>query len=134
MHELRTAIASGGKQDRTPVTSKENCRRNDIPAAGKSLVDIVIPRDERRLTNQRREDRYRGVVESATIVFRRKKSAVRVVNVSESGVMIECDIVPRIGEAIAVEFDGFDRLDGTVCWVKQGRIGLDVGDGSIALG
>ena len=133
MHELRTAIASGGKQDRTPVSTKENCRRQDVPA-GKSLVDIVIPRDERRLTNQRREDRYRGVVQSATIVFRRKKSVVRVVNVSESGIMIECDIVPRIGEAIAVEFEGFDRLDGMVCWVKQGRIGLDVGDGSIALG
>lgn len=134
MHELRSAIVSGnGRSEATPVASKESCRRQHV-AAGRSLVDIVIPRDERRVTNQRREDRYRGIVETATIVFRRKKASVKVVNVSESGVMIEADIVPRIGESIAIEFEGFERLDGVVCWVKQGRVGVDVGDGSIALG
>src|SRR3712207_8450409 len=61
---------------------------------------------------------------------RRKKTLVRVVNVSASGVMIESGIMPRIGEKVGLEFEGFDRLDGTVRWVKQGRIGLDVGERS----
>ena len=116
----------------TPLTSKEACRRRKEEEV--SLVKLVIPREERRATNQRREDRHRGVVERAIIVFRRKKLLVRVVNVSQSGVMIESDIMPRIGETIAIDFDGFERLQSVVRWVKQGRIGLDVGDGSIDIG
>lgn len=133
MHELRSAILTGDvKAALDPVTRKEGCRRRN--GEGPSLVEIEIPRVERRVTNQRREDRFQGVVDRATIVFRRKKTLVKVVNVSPSGVMVECSIMPRIGESIAVEFEGFERLEGVVRWVKQGRIGLDVGDGAIELG
>lgn len=131
MHELRSAIQAGQRPSETLVARKENCRRGP---GEKSLVGLHIPREERRATNQRREDRFRGVVERATIVFRRKKSLVKVVNVSGSGVMLETGILPRIGEKIAIEFDGFDRLEGVVCWVRDGRIGLDLGDGSIDIG
>ncbi len=131
MHELRSAIAAGETPKASPVTRKEACRRR---AADGSLIAVQIPREERRQTNQRREDRFRGVVDRATIIFRRKRSLVKVVNISPSGIMIESTLMPRIGETIGVEFEGFDRLEGTVCWVKQGRIGLDLGEGSIALG
>lgn len=131
MHELRSAIAAGEAPKASPVTRKEACRRR---AADGSLIAVQIPREERRQTNQRREDRFRGVVDRATIIFRRKRSLVKVVNISPSGIMIESTLMPRIGETIGVEFEGFDRLEGTVCWVKQGRIGLDLGEGSIALG
>ncbi len=47
--------------------------------------------------------------------------------------MIESDIMPRIGEAVGLEFEGFDRLDAVVRWIRQGRIGLDVGEGAIDL-
>ena len=132
MHEFRTAILAGEKFDDTPVAKKEKCRRRGESAAT-TLVDIAIPREERRVTNQRREDRVHGAVERATIIFRRKKQLVRIVNVSQSGVMIECGIMPRIGETIGIHFEGFDPLEGTVRWVKRGRVGLDVGDGSISL-
>ena len=133
MHEFRTAIITGEvKSVLDPVSRKEGCRRRD--GGGPTLIDIAIPREERRITNQRREDRFHGVVDRATLVFRRKKSLVRIVNVSASGVMVECNIMPRIGETVGLEFDGFDRLEGVVRWVKQGRIGLDVGEGAIDLG
>jgi hypothetical protein len=48
--------------------------------------------------------------------------------------MIESGIVPRIGEVIGLEFQGFDRLEAVVRWVKKGRIGLDVGGGTINFG
>lgn len=131
MHGLRSAILSGEAASTTLVTSKERCRRQ---GAGGSLVELRIPREERRITDQRREDRHWGIVDRAMIVFRRKKLLVRVVNVSSGGIMIEADIVPRIGESVAVQFEGFDRLQGIVRWIKQGRIGLDLGDGSIDLG
>ena len=78
--------------------------------------------------------RFDGAVERATIIFRRKKSLVPVVNISGSGVMIESGIMPRIGEKIGLEFEGFDRLEAVVRWVRKGRIGLDVGEGTIKFG
>jgi hypothetical protein len=131
MHGLRSAILSGEPASEALISSKERCRRQ--PSGG-SLTELRIPREERRVTNQRREDRHWGVVDRAMIVFRRKKLLVKVINISSGGIMIESEIVPRIGEAVAVEFEGFDRLQGIVRWVKQGRIGLDLGEGSIDLG
>ena len=132
MHELRTSILNGEtKSPQGPVARKERCRRqNGEP----TLADIPIAREERRVTDNRHEDRFHGVVERATIVFRRKKSLVRIFNVSGSGVMIESNIIPRIGEVIGLEFENFDRLQAVVRWVKGGRIGLDVGEGAIDLG
>ena len=132
MHEFRTAILTGEvKSAQTPVARKERCRRR---RAEQSLVGIPIPRGERRTTNQRHEDRFHGVVDRATLLFRRKKLLVRVVNVSGSGVMIEGNFMPRIGERVGLEFENFDRLEAVVRWVRQGRIGLDVGEGAIDLG
>ena len=132
MHEVRTAILSGDvKSVQSPAARKEKCRRQ---AGEQSLVDIPIPREERRTTNQRHEDRFPGVVDRATLIFRRKKLLVHVVNVSGSGVMIESNIMPRIGEPVGLEFEGFDRLEAVVRWIKRGRIGLDVGEGAIDLG
>ena len=131
MHEFRTAILNGEPAASQPTAArKDRCRRQP---AEPTLADIAIPRQERRKTNQRNEDRFLNVVERATIVFRRKKSLVRIVNVSGSGVMIESNIMPRIGEVIGLEFENFDRLQAVVRWVKEGRIGLDVGEGAIDL-
>lgn len=132
MNEFRSALSKGEvARVVAPPTTKDRCRR-DAPEV--SLTSILIPRVERRTTNQRREDRFRGVVERATLVFRRKKVLVKVVNISESGVMVEATIEPRIGETIGIEFEGFEPLKGVVAWVRQGRIGMDVGDGAISLG
>jgi hypothetical protein len=133
MHDLRAAILSGdGVKPTTPIATKENCRRKSH-ASGGSLAAIPIARAERRMTDQRREDRHRNIVERAMIVFRRKKSLVQVINISASGVMIETEIMPRIGETIAIEFEGMPRIDGIVRWIREGRIGLDVGDQAIAI-
>jgi hypothetical protein len=132
MHEFRTAILAGDvKSAPGPIAKKERCRRG---SAGATLIDIAIAREERRKTNQRREDRFHGAVDRATITFRRKKTLVKVVNVSSGGVMIETGIQPRIGETIAIQFEGFDRLDGVVRWVRQGQVGLDVGEDAIDVG
>jgi len=134
MHELRTAILSGDvKSAPGPISRKEGCRRQR-EKSGATLVDIAIAREERRQTNQRREDRFQGEVERATLTFRRKKSLVRVVNISGGGLMIESGIIPRIGEKVGLQFEGFDRLEAVVRWVRQGRIGLDVGEDSIDVG
>ena len=85
MHGLRSAILSGESASASLLSSKERCRRQAAEAGG-SLTALRIPREERRVTNQRREDRHWGVVDRAMLLFRRKKLLVRVVNVSSSGI------------------------------------------------
>jgi len=131
MNEFRAAVNKGEVNQIMAPVATEKCRRAKIEG---SLAGILIPRVERRTTNQRREDRYRGIVDRASIVFRRKRVLAKVVNISESGLMVEVAIEPRIGEQLKVEFEGFEPLQGTVRWVREGRVGLDVGDGSISLG
>jgi hypothetical protein len=131
MNEFRAAVINGDVAQAMSPIAKDKCRRSKIES---SLASILIPRVERRTSNQRREDRFRGIVDRATMVFRRKKTLAKVINISESGLMVETAIEPRIGEKITIEFEGFEPLAGTVRWVREGRIGLDVGDGAISLG
>ena len=133
MSETRTAIlADDIKHGRKPAPRRERGPRQNGDEA--TLADVAIPRITRRRANHRQEIRFDGVVKRATIIFRRRKSLVRVVNISGGGVMIESGIGPRIGEVIGLEFEGFDRIEAVVRWVKKGRIGLDVGEGTINFG
>jgi hypothetical protein len=123
MHELRSTILSGGPKQATLVARKEKAKPEGTAPGG--LTKIAIKRQEARVTDQRLEDRLRGIVESTTIVFRRRRQEVAVVNVSSRGAMIRGEIDPRIGEKIEVLFDGRNRTRCIVRWVREGRVGLE---------
>lgn len=131
MNEFRSALINGDlAQAMSPIAADKDRRRR----VERGLASILIPRTERRSTNQRREERYRGIVDRASLIFRGKTLLAKVVNISESGLMIEATIEPRIGEQLAIEFDGFEPVCGIVRWVRDGRLGLDLGEGAISLG
>ena len=93
----------------------------------KGLAAIRIPREQPRLVDQRCEERHEGLVESAFIYFRGEGHRVPVLNISTRGTMIECNLVPRLGETVIVEFDSCSRIHAFVRWVRDGRIGLNFG-------
>lgn len=131
MNEFRAAFDRGEAAGTgNPCVSRDAGRRRGQG----SLSGALIPREERRTTNQRREERYRGLVDRASLCIRGKTMLVKVVNLSESGLMIETSIEAHIGEAVRVAFKGCAPLDAVVRWVRDGRIGLDVGEGAISLG
>ena len=80
------------------------------------------PFAERRL-----EERYEGLVESALLHFRGKPHRVAVLNISTRGAMVECDLLPRLGEPVLIEFDACSRVHAFVRWAREGRIGLNFG-------
>ena len=123
MHEIRSSILSGEPRPATPVARKAKAARGAATPSG--LAKIAIRREEARITDQRSEDRLRDVVESSTIVFRRRKHEARVVNVSSRGAMVEADIEPRIGEKIDIFFTAENRTRCAVRWVREGRIGIE---------
>jgi hypothetical protein len=122
MHELRSTILSG-EPKRDLVARKAKTKAEAASLGG--LSKIAIKRQEARVTDQRLEDRLRGIVESTTIVFRRRRQDVAVVNVSSRGAMIRAEIEPRIGEKMDVLFDGSNRTKCIVRWIREGRIGLE---------
>lgn len=90
-------------------------------------LQSLITRTQPRYVDQRFEDRQEGVVERAIIFFRGQEHLVPVVNVSTRGTMIECDIQPRIGETIVVQFEHCSRIHAFVRWIRDGRVGLNFG-------
>jgi hypothetical protein len=123
MHELRSTILSGEPKKATLVARKAKTKAEGASAGG--LSKVAIKRQEARVTDQRLEDRLRGIVESTTIVFRRRRQDVAVVNVSSRGAMIRGELDPRIGEKIDLLFDGKNRTKCVVRWVREGRVGLE---------
>jgi hypothetical protein len=91
------------------------------------LAGDLIPRMQRRIFDQRTEERYTGIVDRAVIIFREQNYIVPVINISSRGTMIECDIMPRIGETIIIHFDHCTPIQAFVRWVRDGRIGLNFG-------
>lgn len=92
-----------------------------------ALAGDLIPRAQPRLVEQRSEPRHPDIVERAIILFRGQEYRVAVVNISSRGTMIESEIMPRIGESVAVQFEGCTRMQAFVRWVRDGRLGLNFG-------
>ena len=122
MHEIRSSILSGEVKS-GPVARKGGNKGEGASLGG--LTKIAIKRQEARCTNQRSEDRHPNLVAQSTIVFRRKKQQVRVVNVSSRGAMIEADIEPHIGENLEITFSEENRTRCTVRWIRGRRIGVE---------
>ena len=122
MHELRSTILSG--EPKPALVARKGKSKAEGAGAG-GLSKIAIKRQEARVTDQRLEDRLPGIVESTTVVFRRRRQDVGVVNVSSRGAMIRGEIDPRIGEKIDILFDGKTRTKCIVRWVREGRVGVE---------
>ena len=122
MHEIRSTILSGGEKD-TVVARKGKPKREGAGLGG--LSKIAIRRQEARVTDQRREDRHRDLVEQSVVHYRRRRHDVRVINVSSRGAMIETELEPWIGEQLDIQFSEDSRTRCVVRWVREGRIGLE---------
>jgi hypothetical protein len=79
------------------------------------------------VAEKRSEPRYSDIVDSAVITFRGRDYPVPVLDISSRGTQIECDIQPRLGESLIIQFDNCSRMQGFVRWAKEGRLGLRFG-------
>ncbi len=122
MHELRSTILSG--EPKPALVARKGKSKTESASVG-GLSKIAIKRQEARVTDQRLEDRLPGIVERTTIIFRRRRQDVGVVNVSSRGAMIRGEIDPRIGEKMDILFDGKTRTNCIVRWVREGRVGVE---------
>ena len=92
--------------------------------ASKYLDGSMVPRKVTRHWDQRLEPRNDAGSEEAVLEFRGRKYRVGVVNQSPSGAMLIFSLIPCIGETISVELDGRGVVPASVCWVRDGKIGV----------
>ena len=90
-----------------------------------SLTGDMIPRSVRRVFDQRAEERLEPTSEHAVLDVRRTKRAVRVMNISRSGAMIDYPEPLNIGERVRLQIMDRPAVFGFVRWVRDGRIGLN---------
>jgi hypothetical protein len=98
-----------------------------IEGGALGLSAVRIPRTTQRMVDQRSEERHEGLVESAIVRFRGEQHQVEVINISSRGAMIECALLPRIGENLIIMFDRCTPVHAFVRWIRDGRLGLSFG-------
>ena len=89
------------------------------------LDGAMIPRSVQRMFDERSEPRMPAESETAVLALRGRKHVVRLLNVSSSGAMLGLPIVPHIGERVSVQLLGHDAIAANVCWVRDGKIGIN---------
>src|SRR3546814_18678690 len=85
-HKLRKALKDGS----VPQVDSPLAEKGERGARQGKRGGLVIPRETKRQTNHRNEDRYPVVDEFANATWRDATSRVRVVNFSSTGLQIEC--------------------------------------------
>lgn len=89
------------------------------------LHGSMIPRSVRRMFDERTEVREPAESQTAVFEIRGRKHMVRLANVSPSGAMVIFALMPNIGEKVALHLLSRGRVEGQVCWVRDGRVGVN---------
>ena len=93
-----------------------------------SLTGAMIPRQVRRMFDQRDEARAEPDPDSALLSWRGGTEVVRLGNVSPSGAMLWFDGVPHIGERVMLQLLDRKAMPAQVRWVRDGRVGINFTD------
>jgi hypothetical protein len=89
------------------------------------LTGDMIPRSVKRIFDQRSEQRIEPTADRAVLECRGLRVPVELINVSGSGAMIRCDLVPCIGERVRLQLLDHPTAEGFVRWVRDGRFGIN---------
>lgn len=96
--------------------------------AGFRLEGNMIPRQVKRIFDERSEPRQDAGSATAVMEYEGRRHVVRLVNVSRSGTMVIFPLMPHIGDRVRLQLFGCDQQGGTICWVRDGRIGITFDD------
>lgn len=89
------------------------------------LHGSMIPRSVRRMFDERAEAREEAELQTAVLEIRGRKHMVRLANLSPSGAMVNFTLMPNIGEEVALHLLGRGRVEGQICWVRDGKVGVN---------
>lgn len=119
----RQQILGGHADPQAAVLARKN---------GKGVRNLsdLIGRSVRRQVEHRREERHTPT-DPLDLQFQGKPA--RVANMSPKGLKLMVDLNEGVGERRAVEFPGFDPIEGRIIWIKNGATGIELPPESIDL-
>jgi hypothetical protein len=117
---IRTKIF--GAEDADPVLVSEKKPRG---AKAHELRSVVVPREERRRSNSRQQDRHRLLDEQVRLTYNGKPRDVELVNVSGGGAMISGHFNPNLWDRVELHLGENGTIECAVCWIRGDRIGLE---------
>jgi len=76
--------------------------------------------------NERRSSQRRSVCEHATLFIPSEAMTLgcRVVNISEGGAGVECDVIPRAGTKVTLVMQDGRAHEAVTAWYGNGQLGL----------
>lgn len=93
--------------------------------ASEYLDGGMIPRSVKRMFDQRGEPRDPPPADRAMLIHGGASHDVRLLNLSRSGAMVILSSLPHIGDPVQLGLTGRSPVPGKVCWVRDGRIGVN---------
>lgn len=119
-HSFRTTVL--GLEPMSPLVGQKRARRD---RSGEGLETVEVERQEHRCHNQRTADRQVCGTQTVTVRKSRRKTDVRLINLSGGGAMIEGDLQARLWDRLTLILGEFGEVECAVRWIRGNRLGLE---------
>ena len=109
------------------VSAEEPILKAKKPKGAKAdaLHSVAVPREVRRASNNRGEDRHRLTEERARITHNGTACDVVLVNLSGGGAMVTGEIEPMLWDRVDLHLGNHGTIECAVRWIRDNRIGLE---------
>jgi hypothetical protein len=125
MNEFRRRLLGQPKPEGSILRGKAPKAVSGRAADEESFAELTIPRTTSRAANHRDGDRHRLADEEALLLHEGESRAVRLVNLSGGGAMIEGADDLMLWDKVELQLGSLSRLEAVVRWIRNGRIGLE---------
>ena len=118
---IRAKIFGGASLAEEPLLK----RKTPKGAKADELHSIKVPRETRRQSDTRGNDRHRLIGERARVTFDGQDFDVELVNLSGGGAMVAGALEPMIWDRLTLHLGEHGTIECAVRWIRDGRIGLE---------
>jgi len=94
-------------------------------AKADKLETVVVPREDRRRSNSRHQDRHRLLDEQVGLAYKGKARKVDLINLSGGGAMVSGAFKPKLWDQVELHLGENGTVECAVCWIRGDRFGLE---------
>lgn len=114
-------FGDGGSNDDEPILRGKQPRG----AKPNMLNSVTVPRETKRQSNDRSEDRHRLTEERARVTHRGRDREVELTNLSGGGAMIAGPLKAKLWDRVDLHLGSHGTVECKVCWIRDDRVGLE---------
>lgn len=94
-------------------------------AKAEALGSVTVPRETRRASNGRGEDRHRLSDERARLTHCGQDFEVELINLSGGGAMVIGSFAPKLWDRVNLHLGSHGTIECAVRWIRADRVGLE---------